>query len=195
MMFNWLFWHPRKAIAKTVQEVQEVQEVQASRPMMDDETLGTTLTTLHDCWWNLKDSLGVSMSFIPPVQVTTKFCGWGYVVGRTRAFNVNARLAVCEADDDMGFTKYCVLMDGVPSLLITRRYQGVSVTIITERDFVADVLNTAAMPMNSIADFRRMPEPVQRVMNDVLAKFHAHRLAFLEKKIDTNPIEKMLDYK
>jgi hypothetical protein len=100
-----------------------------------------------------------------------------------------------EADDDMDFTEYCVLMDGAPTLLIMRRGHGVTVTIIAERDFLADVFNTAAMRMNSVEDFRHMPEPVQRVMNDVLERFYELRNKRLEVKATNNPIEKMLTYK
>lgn len=187
-MFRWIYWAPRRLVSKVV------KKAQAPRPMMDDETLGTVLTALHDCWWSLSNSLGDVTSVIPPVKVTTKFSGYGYVKGRISAIKVNARVAVCSADDDMDYTEYCVLMDGAPILLVLRRGSSVLVTIIAERSFLADVFNTAAMSMNTVEEFRKMPEPVQRVMNDVLKRFYELRLKRLEEKAANNPIEKMLTY-
>lgn len=181
-----MFWFLRKQVAKAV----------PPQPMMTDAELAVALQVANDrLYWSLDYKLDKPWSLIPPVKVRTKFMGYGYVEGRTRALIVNARVAVCEADDDMDFTEHCVLIDGVPTLLILARGRHVSVTVIAERDFLADVFRTAALPMNNVAEFRKMPDPVQRVMNDVLAKIHALYMKLQQEKAAHEPIEKLLNYK
>ena len=75
-----------------------------------------------------------------------------------------------------------------------RRGRGTTVTIVAARNFLAEVFNTAAMPMNTVEEFRRLPEPVQRVMNDVLEKILALYNKIQKDKEENGPIEKMLNY-
>lgn len=126
---------------------------------------------------------------IPKVKCPVKFMGWGYVVGRTRALKVNSRVMITEADDDMDFTEYCVLLDGVPTLLIMFR-QNMYVTVVTEEeDFMAVVLNTNAMKLNNLDDFKALPVPVRKVMHDVL------RHSFMElKDRKTNAYDQLISY-
>lgn len=184
-----MFWFLRKKVSQTVQKIVPPREP------MNDETLAKVLDVVNNkLYWSLDWKLDKPWSVIPPVSCPIKFGGWGYVAGRTKAFIVNARVAVCEADDDMDFTECCVLLDGVPTLLILRRGYSTTVTIIAERDFTSEVFKTAAMKMNAVEDFRRLPAPVQKVMDDVLYAIYQRYLKLEGKKEAKNPIEKMLNY-
>jgi hypothetical protein len=158
---------------------------------MSDERLALAISTFHKVSCNLKDATRDAWGTIMPVKVTEKFMGWGYVEGRTSALKVNGRIRVTEADDDMDFTEYCVLVDGTPCLLLLRKGGSLGVTIIAERDFLADVFHTAMMRCNNLEDFRRMPAPVQKIMHDVLEK-----VLILQEQRAEKPtaIDKMVEY-
>jgi len=181
-LFGWLRLK-RRAVTKAI--------TPAPKEPMSDERLAQALTTFHKVSWNLKNATREAWGSIPKVKVTEKFGGWGYVDGRSEALKVNNRIRVTEADDDMDYSEYCVLVDGTPCLLILRKGGSVGVTIIAERDFLADVFHTAVMRCNDLADFRRMPAAVQKIMHDILEKV----LIVQEKRAEKpTAIDKMLEY-
>lgn len=158
---------------------------------MSNDRLALAITTFHKVSWMLKDATRDAWGTIPKVKVTEKFGGWGFVEGRTSALSINSRIAVTEADECMDFSEYCVLVDGVPCLMILRKGNSVGVTIIAERDFLAEVFHAAMMRCNTLDDFRAMPLPVQKIMHDILEKV----LVLQEKQVAKHTaIEKMLEY-
>lgn len=130
-----------------------------------------------------------SMSRISPVKCPTPFGGWGYVEGRTKGWRINKHLVVVEADDDMQFSEVCLLLDGVPCLLMENYAgRGVSVQTIAGRDYSSELFNSSAMPLDTVEDLARLPAPVHKLVMDVITanyKLHAEK---------PDAIEKMLDY-
>jgi hypothetical protein len=181
-LFRWLRRPLKQVVAAVTPKPKEP---------MSDERLALAISTFHKVAWNLKDATKEAWGTIMPVKVTEKFMGWGYVDGRDEALKVNSRIRVTEADDCMDFSEYCVVMEGTPCLLVKRKGDYVGVTIVAERDFLADVFNTAMMRCNNLEDFRRMPEPVQKIMHDVFEKV----LILQEQKAEKpTAIDKMVEY-
>ncbi len=162
---------------------------------MSDDRLALAIKTFHNVSWWLRDSTKEAWVSIPKVKVTEKFMGWGYVEGRDCALKINRRVHVIEADDCIDFSEYCVLIEGMPCLLILRKGNDVGVTIIAERDFLADVFSTSMMRCNNIEDFYQMPEPVQKIMHDVFEKVLILRESAAEKQASqVTAIDKMVEY-
>lgn len=159
-------------------------------PMTDDE-LAAAIALFYKVGWFLKDATRGEWLPIKPVDVAQPFGGWAFVQGKNEALRINSRVYITEAGDDMDYSEYCVLVDYVPCLLILLKSGAIHVTIVAERDFLAEVFNTAAMRCTSVEEFKQMPQPVQKIMRDVfekVAQIHAKRTA------GTDAVEKMLSY-
>ena len=159
-------------------------------PQLTNGELIRAIEKLHACTWVLKDKTPKHWVKIPPVVVTETFGGWGFVSGRTEALKINDRIHITEADDDMDFSEYCVLVDNMPCLLLIRKGGNLLVAIIATRDFIDEVFNTHAMRLNSFEDFAKLPAPVQKIMHDVLQKV----LEIRDEIEQDSAVEKMLTY-
>lgn len=108
-----------------------------------------------------------------PVKCPETFYGWGYVEGRSEEYRMNKRVSFVLADDDLGFSEYCVLIDGVPSLLIvcgTEKYapSGLAVQIVSTRDLFDSVFNPGWMPMSTAESFSNLPLPVKTALAPII---------------------------
>lgn len=164
-----------------------------SRPPMTTHELELAIKHFIDVGYGLRDRYQQAWRSIKPVNVTTQFCGWGYVRGRDKGVIVNSHLTLVEADDDMEFTEYCVLIDGVPAILVMRRHPGVKISIVAERSLFDQVMGSHWLPLNDVKDYERLLGPVQRVMHDVLRCVADLEIQRRDSALD--PIEKILDYK
>lgn len=164
--------------------------VEAKAPELDIQ-LGINLyrNGIHD----LKRMAGSSWGRISKVHCPVPFGGWGYVEGRTEGFKVNRRLVVTEADDDMDFTETCVIVDGMPCLLLEERYNRLTVTMIAGQDYFHELFNSSGLPCCTVEQFERLAPPVQKILRDIFAKVIEE-----QKKrpggLDPSAIETMLRY-
>lgn len=161
-------------------------------PVVDDTQLQYLLDRFNnEHLWNIKH-LATSLKAwrrISPVKVTTKFGGWGYVEGRTEAFEVDDRLHVFEYDDCMDFTSLMVLIDGAPCLDITRKRGNTLVTVITGRDYFEEFLDPSGKPINTAEQLKRLPDPMQRPVLQLLGRVKQYE----DRRVDA--VEKLLSYK
>lgn len=109
------------------------------------------------------------MSRIPPVKCPVPFGGWGFVEGRTQGIKVNKSLTLTEADDDMDFSEACVLLDGVPSLLLSERRGSLTVTLIAGQDYFVELFNPSGNRVNTVAELNALPAQLQKIMKDIFA--------------------------
>lgn len=128
-----------------------------------------------------------------PVKVTTKFGGWGFVEGRTREIRINTRVSLVEADEDMGFTDVCVLIDGSPCLILTATGNSLSGMIITEdRSYLQEVVGVGVFPCTTLGEFNTLPDGVKRVLRDVI-QVSVDRISETKNKT-IDPVERLLAY-
>lgn len=130
---------------------------------------------------------------IKPVRVDAKFSGWGFVDGRTEAIKVNRKLHFFESDDDMDFTKYCVLVEGTPTLnLYTGPRGDLMVQYISheEQDPIVTLLGGSWIDIHTASAFMVLADPVKRILIDLFEFVERERL----KALANDPIEKVLHY-
>lgn len=146
-----------------------LESTKASAPQRSTDALNDDLETLISIGFDLKHHTKKAWVNIPPVKVSTRFMGWGFVSGRKEALKINSRLHLVEADDDMDFTEYCILVDKVPCLLLLFRGNRLGVTMIHESvPFEQAVFKTNMIPCSNAKEFQSMPKPVQDIMLDTL---------------------------
>lgn len=167
--------------------------IQAFTPKVDPPLEGPHLEQALKLWHADLMMFGFNhsqynMTRISPVKCPSPFGGWGFVEGRTKGWRINKRLVVVEADDDMQFTEVCLLLDGVPCLLMENYAgRGVSVRTIAGQDYISEIFNSSDMPLNTVEDLARLPEPVKVLVMDVITanyKLHAEKPDVIEKMLD-----------
>lgn len=125
---------------------------------------------------------------IPRVVCAVSFGGCGYVEGRTEGMKVNSRLVVTEADDDMGFSEVCFVIDRTPTLLVRSSGHGLSVFIIAGQDYFEELLSPSTLPFSTVEQFNKLPDPVKTPLSDFMQAFYK------SKPDPTEPMEKILAY-
>lgn len=156
----------------TPRKVKEVIKPKPELPLSEPE-LAKGIALLVKNGYYLPDLFTSYQYDRSPVKCVEKFSGWGYVEGRTTEYRMGKRVSFVLADDDMEFSEYCVLIDGVPSLLISRGSErfapsGMAVTIISERAFIDSIFNKGWMPMSTVEHFNRLPLPVQTALMPIV---------------------------
>ena len=172
-MKRLLSWFRRKLVAPTLSPV----------PMTDLElriALQATIAYGYELRRKASPWVGV-----PKIKCPVTFPGWGYVEGRKEALKINDRLHLSEADDDYGFTEYCVLVDQVPALLLCFQGTRLSVSYLQE----GLLLSPRGFSLCTVEDYHALPEPVQRIMHDVLS----HLRTVLETR-PTDSVANVLSY-
>jgi hypothetical protein len=164
---------------------------QPKEPITDSE-LSTLLYFMYEQAHYFSYTTNVyKWTTIPKVKVSTTFNGWGYVEGRTKGIVINKNLVMTKADDDMDFTEYCILVFDVPSMLLYSGRRGrLMVNLINEdkQDTMGSLLGMDFIPIDTATDFRKLAEPVQKVLIDLF------RALYKMKQSVVNPVEKVLSY-
>lgn len=111
---------------------------------------------------------------IPTVRCPVPFLGWGYVDGRTHGFIIHRSkgITLVEADSDMGFTDVCVLINGMPCLMLEVRHGHLTVEHINQD--VEDLrmsFGHGYMQVDNAEQLSDLPMPLQRCMLFILGKF------------------------
>lgn len=174
-------------IIRTIDEA--IQPPKPPEPVTDKELAAL----LEFVIWNFHGFTNKSTynwSKISPVKVSTTFSGWGYVDGRTSALKINKRISICEADEDMDFSEFCVLVDNVASMILYSGRRGpLMLSIVGESTTDPEALaNWGRYDIATVERFRRMAMPYQAILVDVF------RELYLQSGNKPDPIEKVLDY-
>lgn len=163
-----------------------------SGPLSPKET-SIALDILFNNRFCLRDFLKSKKKECRPVQCRVMFSGCGYVEGRTEHFVLSRRVSLTEADDDMEFTDYCILIDMVPVLILScdvRDKHGISVKFISPDKTDLDLmLRDPWFPIRTFEQYEKLPSPVRTTLEPLLRtllELHAIDMA-------NHPVEKMLD--
>ena len=156
---------------------------------MDDTSLQGAIAFFKEAVHFLSTHMGVEwVANLPRPNIQQLFPGWGFI--GTTGFKVNERVSVYEHDDCMDFTSVLVTVDGHPVLILeVNQYRFTVLMVSEDESYFADTINPCGLfRLESVSDFKAMPEPIQRVVHEVLEK------VFKRSKPKTSPTEVLLDY-
>jgi hypothetical protein len=156
---------------------------------MDDTSLQRAIALFKGVIHFLPTHMGVEwVKDLPRPNIQQTFPGWGLV--GTSGFKVNQRVSVFEHDDCMEFTSVLVTVDRHPVLILKAHRYRFSVSMISEDEsyFAGLMEPCGTFSLESVSDFKAIPEPIQRVVHEVLEK------VFKRSKPKISPTEVLLDY-
>ncbi len=109
-----------------------------------------------------------------PVKTRQNFSGYGYVEGQNLAIKINRRLHVVGADDDLGYTSMCAVLDDEPCLML-----------IHASDFSIRVINSqpneqSVFPCNDYVEYTQLPEYLRNIMQDIIV--HVYRAVVKQRE-------------
>lgn len=119
-----------------------------------------TMKVAHDIY-KASNSIGIWKLFWFKVTCPEEFPGCGFVEGRDQGAVISSRLRIVEADDDMGFTELCVLLDKIPTAIIRVSGSGASIGIIGGDRY----------RFLTCQDRDKLPDPIRRMVEDILKAF------------------------
>ncbi len=176
-----------------------------SKPPLTEDQIAEALSLFRrhvPAFWREFSQMMGGLKVIPPVKCPTKFGGWGYVEGRTYGVIVDSRITIVEADEDMGFTEVCVLIDDLPCLLVQEGYHsfqgksGLSITVISGRGYLDEMLNPSSQWSSTLKGFNRLQPPVRAIMLKILEVIYDanYKRETSQPRREVDAIEKILDY-
>lgn len=145
-------------------------ETPAPTVTLSDRDLAEALKLFRRHIHSLKRFSGESWRAIRPVRCPTPFAGCGYVEGRTSGLIVNSQITVVEADDEYDYTEVCVLVGGVPALVLLERNRHLRVTIIAGQDYLTEVFTPSGVYCDTLDDLKTFPVAIQTILRDLLTK-------------------------
>lgn len=163
--------------------------VPKERPYMDALTLQSAITHFKEAIHDLRQAMGTKWKtdLAKPV-VQAAFPGCGFLC--SKGFRVNKRITVYEHDDCMDFTSVLVAVDGTPTLVLKVKRGLFTVYLIRkDADYVAEIIRPIGVfKLEAGDDFYALPDPIRRVVHDVLECVYQ---TYLDK---LDPTEVLLNY-
>lgn len=173
------------ALRKLFNRKPEPAKAKPKKEPLTLEQLEVGINAFVENMWDIR-RLG-ELTSIPAVKCPVTFGGYGYVEGRTKGIKVNKRLTIVEADSDMDFSEVCLLIDGLPAMLLTKRRGAIAISIISGRDYFEELFNPSGMLCTNLEEFKQLPSAIQQVLHDVFAdqyRRHVPKDAAIEKIIN-----------
>lgn len=138
---------------------------------LSDEELGEALSTLATTVGRLRHIYRAGWGPITPVAGGARCTTGVLLAGRAEGLRISRQVALVEVQALGAWIETCVVVAGVPRLLLLHTAFGASVRQLDPP--------TGYQALNTVADLRRLAPPTQALLTDALRcvrTLHTHRL-------------------